>query len=166
MSRNANQHRRSIDWKPGDKVYLSTRNLKNYRPNRKLASKFDGPYTVVEQVGNAYRLSLPDGSKIHDIFAPDVLKKYPNTPLVGQESAQQPSVAIAGKEEWEVDKILASKLLRGKLHYHVSWRGHDPDPAWYLASNFMGAPHLLRDYHREYPDSARPPRRLDDWIKA
>jgi Integrase zinc binding domain/Integrase core domain len=166
MRKSVNQHRRSIDWKPGDRVYLSTRNLKTYRPSRKLSSQFEGPYYIEEQVGNAYRLRLPDGSKIHDIFSPDVLKKYPDNPLPGQESAQLPSQAIAGNEEWEVDQILASKLLHGKLYYHVSWIGHDPDPTWYLASNFMGAPHKLRDYHRDYPDTAGPPRRLDEWIKA
>jgi hypothetical protein len=122
------QRSSSIDWKPGDRVYLSTRNLKTYRPNRKLSSKFDGPYYIEEQVGNAYRLRLPDGSKIHDVFSPDVLKKYPDNPLPGQESAQLPSQAIAGNEEWEVDQILASKLLHGKLYYHISWVGHDPDP--------------------------------------
>jgi hypothetical protein len=30
----------------------------------------------------------------------------------------------------------------------------------------MGAPHKLRDYYRNYPDTAGPPRRLDEWIKA
>jgi hypothetical protein len=115
MRRHVNQHRRSIDWQPGDRVYLSTRNLKSYRPSRKLGSKFDGPYTVLERIGYGYRLQLPDGSKIHDVFSPDVLKKYPDTPLPGQEPAQPSGEAIAGKEEWEVDKILASKLVRGKL---------------------------------------------------
>ena len=166
MRKAENKHRREIDWKVGDRVYLSTRNLKNYRPSRKLSAKYDGPYIVVEQVGNAYRLRLPDGSSIHDVFSPDVLKKYPDNPLPGQESAQTPSEAIAGSEEWEVNEILASKLQHGKLYYHVSWRGHDPDSTWYLASNFLGAPHKLRDFHQRYPNTAGPPRRLGEWIAA
>jgi hypothetical protein len=166
MRRHVNQHRRSIDWQPGDRVYLSTRNLKSYRPSRKLGSKFDGPYTVLERIGYGYRLQLPDGSKIHDVFSPDVLKKYPDTPLPGQEPAQPSGEAIAGKEEWEVDKILASKLVRGKLQYHVTWVGHDPDPTWYPASNFLGAPHKLRDYHQDYPSKPGPPLRLQEWLDA
>jgi predicted aspartyl protease len=166
MIKRVNKHRRSIDWEPGDRVYLSTRNLKSYRPSRKLSSKFDGPYYVAERIGYGYRLRLPDGSKIHDIFSPDVLKKYPDNPLPGQEAPKPPSEAIAGKEEWEVDKILASRLLHGKLQYHVTWVGHDPDPTWYPASNFLGAPHKLRDYHRDYPDKPGPPLRLNDWIQA
>jgi hypothetical protein len=166
MRRHVNQHRRSIDWQPGDRVYLSTRNLKSYRPSRKLGNKFDGPYTVLERIGYGYRLQLPDGSKIHDVFSPDVLKKYPDTPLPGQEPAQPSGEAIAGKEEWEVDKILASKLVRGKLQYHVTWVGHDPDPTWYPASNFLGAPHKLRDYHQDYPSKPGPPLRLQEWLDA
>jgi hypothetical protein len=166
MIKQTDKHRRSIDWEPGDKVYLSTKNLKNYRPHRKLGNKFEGPFTVLERVGHGFRLQLPDGSKIHDIFSPDVLKKYPNNPLPGQESAQPPAEAIAGKEEWEVDKIIASKLVRGRLHYLVSWVGHDPDPTWYPASNFLGAPHKLRDFHDENPTRPGPPLRLPEWIQA
>ena len=36
MSKSANLHRREIDWKVGDQVYLSARNLKSDRPSRKL----------------------------------------------------------------------------------------------------------------------------------
>jgi transposase InsO family protein/predicted aspartyl protease len=166
MVRHANQHRRSIDWKPGDQVYLSTRNLKNYRPHRKLGNKFEGPFEVLERVGHGYRLQLPDGSKIHDIFSPDVLKKYPSNPLPGQESEQPPPEAIAGKEEWEIEEIQASKLARGKLQYLVSWIGHDPDPTWYPASNFLGAPHKLKEFHDQNPTRPGPPARLQEWISA
>ena len=37
MVKSVNQHRRPIDWEVNDKVYLSTKNLKSYRPSRKLA---------------------------------------------------------------------------------------------------------------------------------
>ena len=99
MIKRVNKYQRSIDWKLGDRVYLSTWNLKSYCLNRKLSSKFDGLYYVVERIGFGYWLRLPDSSKIHDIFSPDVLKKYPDNPLLGQESAKPPSEAIAGKEE-------------------------------------------------------------------
>ena len=49
-----NKYRRSIDWKPGDRVYLSTRNLKSYCLNHKLSSKFDRPYYIVERIGFGY----------------------------------------------------------------------------------------------------------------
>jgi transposase InsO family protein len=166
MARNTNRHRRPIDWQVGDEVYLSTRNLKTYQPSRKLANQWEGPFKILEQVGHSYRLELPPGSQIHDVFAPDVLRKDPKDPLPGQESAKPPPQIIQGQEEWEVDKILAVRLYRKTLKYQVRWLGHDPDPTWYNASNLMGSPHKLRDFHQEYPERPGPPRNLPEWLQA
>jgi hypothetical protein len=62
MRQVVNRHRRAVDWVVGDKVYLNTRNLAVQRPSRKLSSKWEGPFKVLEQIGNAYRLELPTGS--------------------------------------------------------------------------------------------------------
>ena len=62
MSKYANRRRRAINWDVGDKVYLLTKNLKNHRPSRKLGQQWVGPYTVLEQIGHAFRLDLPKGS--------------------------------------------------------------------------------------------------------
>ena len=147
-------------------MYLSTRNLKNYRPSRKLAGQWDGPFSIVEQVGHSYRLALPEGSKIHDVFAPDILSKDPEDPLPGQENPKPSGEAIDGVEEWEVEEILAVRQQRGILQYRVSWTGHDPDPEWYKASNFMGSPHKLKTFHEAHPTKPGPPRRLLEWISA
>jgi hypothetical protein len=111
-------------------------------------------------------LKLPPGSRIHDVFAPDVLIKAPEDPLPGQDPPKPSGTAIQGVEEWEVDEVLASKLVKSNLKYKVSWVGHDPDPVWYPASNFMGAPHKLKIFHDRYPQKAGPPRRLNEWITA
>jgi len=161
-----NRHRRLVDWTVGDKVYLSTTNLTATRPSRKLSELWEGPFEVLEQVGHSYRLRLPPGSRIHDVFAPDVLCKDPMDPLPGQEAPKPPSIPIQGVEEWEVEEILASKLHRSNLKYRVKWVGHDPDPTWYKASNFMGAPHKLRTFHEKHPNRPGPPRSLEKWINA
>jgi hypothetical protein len=166
MAKSVNQHRRKIDWKVGDRVYLSAKNLKEDRPSRKLSDQWKGPYRILEQVGNSYRLKLPRGSTIHDVFAPDVLTKDPNNPLPGQESPKPSGKVIAGHEEWDVEEILAVKLTQNTLKYRASWVGHDPDPNWYPASNFMGSPHKLRDFHMAYPKKPGPPRNLTEWLTA
>lgn len=165
--RNAvNQHRQPVNWTVGDKVFLNTKNLSISRPSRKLSEQWQGPFRVLEQVGNSYRLELPAGSRIYDVFSPNVLCKDPADPLPGQEPPNPPAVPIQGVEEWEVDEILASRLVRKQLKYRVSWIGYDPDPTWYDASNFMGAPHKLKAFHDKYPNKPGPPRALDSWLRA
>jgi predicted aspartyl protease len=166
MERSTNQHRRPIDWAVGDKVYLSTRNLKTSRPSRKLAEQWTGPYEILEKVGHSYKLKLPEGSLIHDVFAPDVLAKDPNTPLPGQVIPPPPAETIEGELEWEVQDVLASRLRSQRLEYQVKWVGHDTDPTWYPADNFEHSPHKLRDFHARYPEFPGPPRNLSEWITA
>ena len=159
-------HRLPVNWAVGDKVYLSTKNLAPDHPSRKLSALWEGPFEVLEQVGHSYRLKLPAGSHIHDVFAPDVLCKDPADPLPGQEAPKPASIPIQGVEEWEVQDILGSKLVRRQLKYRTSWVGHDPDPTWYPAENFKGAPHKLRAYHEKYPTQPGPPKALSEWLNA
>jgi hypothetical protein len=79
----ANRHRRPVDFKVKDKVWVSTRNWTSERPSRKLGYQNEGPYKITEQVGYSYRLKLPEGNQFHDIFAPDLLCKDPENLLPG-----------------------------------------------------------------------------------
>jgi hypothetical protein len=67
-----------------------------------------------------YRLKLLKGSRIHDVFALDVLTKDPNTPLPGQETLKPRGEVIASQEEYVVKEVLAIKLNRGTLEYRIS----------------------------------------------
>lgn len=135
MARSANQYRRPIDWKVGDEVYLSTKNLKNHRPSRKLANQWEGPFEILRQIGHSYQLKLPQGSTVHDVFAPELLLKDSKGPLPGQEQGRPSPEVIQGQEEWEINDILAVRLYRNTFKYQVSWVGHGLDPPWYNASS-------------------------------
>ena len=51
----ANRHKKpSTDYRVGDLVWLSTKNIHTERPSKKLDHKKIGPYKVIELVGSSY----------------------------------------------------------------------------------------------------------------
>jgi transposase InsO family protein len=164
MRKQADRHRREPDFAKDSFVYL---NMKRFRKGDKLANINDGPFKILEKEGNAYRLELPPGMNINPVFSPDKLRKAADNPLPGQLVTPPGPIEIDGELEWEVEHILDSRLYRKRtLQYRAGWVGHDPDPKWYNASDFKGSPHLVRDFHRENPNAAGPPKRLAEWIRA
>ena len=44
----ANKHRRLIDFKVGDKVWVTIKYWKSDRPSRKLGNQMEGPFEILE----------------------------------------------------------------------------------------------------------------------
>ena len=96
MKCQADQHQREVSFLVGDYVYLK---LQPYRQtsvafwaSMKLTPCFFGPYKVIEKVGPmAYKLALPPGSQIHDVFHVSLLRKHLG--LVSPTSTQLPPVS-------------------------------------------------------------------------
>ena len=125
-----------------------------------------GSFPITCKVGNLYKVQLPDSIKVHNVFSPDRLRKDPDDPLPGQVNEPPPPIVVTADQEWEVQEILASKLVRKTLKYRVQWTGYNEDLNWYPASNFMYSPHRLKDFHLQNRDQAGPPKNLKLWIKA
>lgn len=148
-SKYANTRRRHLTFAPDDLILLKTTNLPiPTHLSRKLAHTWLGPLRVVEQVGPvAYRVQLPDSlARLHPVFHVSLLK-----PFVGSPPAARPPVFSApDAEEFEVEKILAHRLVRGKRQFLVLWKGYPAHEAtWEPERHLQNAPELLASYKED-----------------
>jgi hypothetical protein len=88
-----------------------------------------GPFRIIEVVSpHALRIDLPPEIRVHKVLPTVLLEPATNNPYPGQRVAPPPPVEVDGEEEWEVERILDSRMFRRRLQYLVKWTGHDlPD---------------------------------------
>lgn len=151
------KHKR-VEFSVGDKVWLSSTNIRTQRPSKKLDWKKLGPYRVLERIGTqSYRLQLPTSMKIHPVFHVSLLEPHKSNSIPGRVQPPPPPVIIDDQEEWEVDQILDSKISRKRLFYLVKWKGYDPsENSWQPAADLENSPILVNEFHTRYPQKPRP----------
>ena len=146
------------DYKPGDMVFLDSRNLRTQRPSRKLDFKQQGKFKIVRQVSPyAYELELPASMKIHPVFHTSLLSPAGNNPLPGHRQPEAPPVIVDGEEEWEIQEIMDSKRTRKgsqDIKYLVRWKGWD-HPTWEPYS-LVEDTEALEKFHRQHPGKPMP----------
>jgi hypothetical protein len=152
-----------MEFKVGDKVWLSTKHIKTTRISKKLDYKRIGPYTVSKVVNrNAYRLDLPSTLRIHNVFHVSLLDVY-RPPVTGQLPAE-PVPIISGdnadEAEYEVERILNSRARgRGRnrqIEYLVQWAGYAYiRTTWEPAGNLENSSELVAEYHATNPTKPR-----------
>jgi hypothetical protein len=140
---------------PGDMVFLDSRHIRSTRPSRKFDYKWLGPFPIEKVLSRvAMRLTLPSTWRIHPVFHVSLLKRAPSTssPFASTTLPPPLPLLVDGSEEYEVESILDSRLIRGKPHFLVHWKGFPiSDRTWEPRDNLIHSHDLLRDFHAQFP---------------
>jgi len=121
MKRYADRERKEMEeWKKGDRVLLSTKDLVfKERPTKKLTERYVGPYVIEEVVStNVVKLRLPSSMRIHPVVNISRIVRYKEQ-IKGQKKEEEKPVEVEGVEEWEIEKILNKKKIRGVEKYLI-----------------------------------------------
>jgi len=138
--------------KRGDRVYLRRRTKGNSRDNiftKKESTKLDcislGPFEIKKKLPfDNYELWLPPKMKIHPVFHISLLK-----PTVNKKTTEDVEAS-----EFEVDRIIDTRIKKGKRQYKIRWLGFDSqDDTWEPEKN-LNCP----DKIQEFEDSSVSPK--------
>ena len=92
------------------------------RPVRKLVDRYIGPYTIEEVVStNAVKLQLPTSMRIHPVVNVSQIVQYKEQ-VERQKGEEGKPIEIEGVKEWEIEKILNKRKIRGVDKYLVRWK--------------------------------------------
>jgi hypothetical protein len=101
----------------------------------KLGPKFYGPFQIVGRIGNmAYKLKLPEGARLHDVFHAGLLKKFNGT-----SPAAPPPLPLVhhGRACLEPVAILKGRLACGENELLVQWKGRPTaEASWMKVAEF------------------------------
>ncbi|KAK3553387.1 hypothetical protein QTP70_003551 [Hemibagrus guttatus] len=148
-------------YQPGQKVWLSTRDIKLRLPCKKLSPRFIGPFTIVRQINPVtYRLQLPPEYRIHPVFHVSLLKPHHPSVLLstGPGVAEEPPLPLLVDDgtAYLVKEILDSRRRGGRLEYLVDWEGYGPEERSWVPRNDILDPSLLEDFHTSHPSRPAP----------
>ena len=149
----ADKRRIDINLHVGDKVLLSSKNIKTTQPCKKFSEKFFGPFTILARIGPlAYRLKLPSSfGKIHDVFHVSLLQPVRTTKYTHNFIAPPPEI-VDGLPEHIVESVLDSRIYRRRLQYLVSWKGlQSHENEWITLSNAKNCMDLVNLFHEANP---------------
>ncbi|KAH9668238.1 hypothetical protein KPL70_021339 [Citrus sinensis] len=115
MKQTADKHRRDVQFHKDDLVFLKLHPYRQTsvfkRAHQKLASKFFGPYRVLEKIGTvAYKLQLPAGARVHPVFHVSLLKKAMGD--LSENSSDIPPIDDEGVLMLEPAEILDTRWLK------------------------------------------------------
>jgi len=121
------KQRKGEEYRVRDLVLLSTKDLKWQMKGKrleKLTERFVGLYKVKGIISsNAIELELPKSIRIYPVVNVSRVQLY-KPQVEGQKKIPPKPVIIEEVEEFEVEKILNKRIVRGKEKFLVRWKGY------------------------------------------
>nr|GEZ67969.1 putative nucleotidyltransferase, ribonuclease H [Tanacetum cinerariifolium] len=149
----ADKHRRSLEFQPGDHVFLKVspaRGVRRFGIKGKLSPHFIGPFEILDRVGEvSYRLALPPQlSHVHNVFYVSLLKGYKYHPLhVISYPLDQIRADLSYVEEPEAILDRQDRVMRKKTipFVKILWRNHpEREATWETEESIRTSyPHFL-----------------------
>ena len=151
MKRYTDRGRKETEaWKRGDRVLLSTKDLVfKERLSKKLTERYVGPYAIEEVVSsNAVKLRLPPSMRIHPVVNVSRIVRY-REQVKEQRKEEGKPVEVEGVEEWEVERILNKKKIRGVEKYLIRWKGFTAEGGtWEGRENLKNMEKLIKEFEK------------------
>jgi hypothetical protein len=113
--------------------------------HNKLGLKFYGSFLILEKIGDvAYRLKLPTGAKLHDVFHVGLLK-----PFKGESPTETPALPPVRHDRVYAApaSVLHGSLARGRYELLVQWKGLPVAEATW--TNLVDFQHLYPSFQLE-----------------
>ena len=135
-------------WEKGDRVLLSTKDLVfKERPARKLMEQYVRLYVIEEIVSsNEVKLRLPSSMRIHPVINVSQIVWYKEQ-VKGQKKEEGKPIEVEKIEEWEVEKILNKRKIRGVEKYLVQWKGFTAEgDTWGRKKDLKNAVKVLGEF--------------------
>ncbi|KAE8733313.1 hypothetical protein F3Y22_tig00001349pilonHSYRG00080 [Hibiscus syriacus] len=132
MKQQSDKKRKKRVFAVGDSVHLKLQPYRQtslvLRRNLKLASKYYDPFKILEKIGEvAYKLGLPDSSRLHPVFHVSLLKKHVGDSVITL--TETPAINDDGQIRVEPYKVMGRRIInrQKKLvsQLLVRWRNLD-----------------------------------------
>ena len=127
---------------------MNTIQTPGYRPphgHRHKLALISTPLQIIEKISPlAYRVQLPNDSKMHDVISIAHLQKFRGT---NDHHIRPLPITIDGMEEYEVESIDGERKNGDKMEYLVRWKGYgELERTWEPEEHLSNAKGLFDQY--------------------